>query len=221
VLPSGFVVPVASEHRELNLPNDREQGEEEQFTHTPGEIAFSPDGERLIVTTKAAGQSILVYASSPFELSRGAVVNDEGTTVPFAVSFAPEGFTLVANAGSSSLTSFRLGGNGELGKVDEVDTGQAATCWVAEAGGYFFTSNAGSASVTGFAVSPVGGLTDLGNTPAGAGTVDAASAGDFLYVRGGAEGTITEYRVLPGGSLEQIGALAVPSAQGAEGIVAL
>ncbi len=223
VLPEGVLVPIASEHRELKLAQDRQRGEEEQFTHTPGEIAFTPDGRQLIVTTKAAGQSILVYQSSPFGLSQEAAVNDEGTTVPFAVAFAPAGEALVANAGPSSLTSFQLAPDGDLVKLDEVDTNQAATCWVAEAAGYYFTSNAGSASVTGFALAPHGGLVDIGNTASGAGTVDAASAGGFLYVRGGAEeGTITAYRVLPGGTLEQIGAaVAVPNAPGGEGIVAL
>jgi DNA-binding beta-propeller fold protein YncE len=221
VLPEGVLVPIAGEHRELRLAQDRQRGEEEQFTHTPGEIAFTPDGRQLIVTTKAAGQSVLVYQSFPFGLSREATVNPEGVSVPFAVAFTPTGEPLVANAGASSLTSFQLTGDGDLVKIDEVGTGQAATCWVAEAAGFYFTSNAGSASVTGFALQPGGQLTDLGNTPSGAGTVDAAAAAGFLYVRGGAAGTITEYRVLAGGVLEQIGSLVVPGAAGGEGIVAL
>ena len=99
-------------------------------------------------------------------------------------------------------------------------TEQAATCWVAAAGGYYYASNAGSASVTGFSEQPGGGLTKIANTSTHPGTVDAASSGRFLYVQGGGEGTLDEYEVQPGGALTSIGSLVVPEAVGGEGIVA-
>ena len=33
-----------------------------EFTNTPGQVAFSPDGSQLIVTTKANGSAIDVFA---------------------------------------------------------------------------------------------------------------------------------------------------------------
>ncbi len=47
--------------------------EEPQFINTPGQVAFSPNGSQLIVTTKANGSDIDVFAVAPFgRLSAGA-----------------------------------------------------------------------------------------------------------------------------------------------------
>ena len=40
-----------------------------QFTNTPGQVAFSPDGSKLIVTTKANGSDIDVFGVGRFGLS--------------------------------------------------------------------------------------------------------------------------------------------------------
>jgi DNA-binding beta-propeller fold protein YncE len=53
---AGRLVSIPGSSRALGLST-----EGEQFTHTPGQVAFSPDGSKLIVTTKAAGQSIDVF----------------------------------------------------------------------------------------------------------------------------------------------------------------
>ncbi len=209
------LIPIA--HRSLDLPVPA-PGKGEQFTHTPGQIAFSPDGSELIVTTKAAGQSIEVFATDT--LSLVPKVNPEPGAVPFAVTFDSLGHLLVAEAGPSALASFALEGRGYLKQLDALDTEQAATCWVVGAAGYFYTSNAGSASVTGFQSGP-GGLTKLEDTSTHPGTVDAASAGKFLYVQGGKEGTVDEFEVQPNGSLKSLGSVVVPDAEGGEGIVAI
>ncbi len=53
----GILVPVAGSNRALGLdPNATPQ-----FTSTPGQVAFTPDGSRLIVTTKANGNDIDVF----------------------------------------------------------------------------------------------------------------------------------------------------------------
>src|SRR5437763_1033011 len=56
----GRLFRVPSWHRELNLPVTPETSTAE-FTHTPGQVAFTPDGRHLVVTTKASTNSILVY----------------------------------------------------------------------------------------------------------------------------------------------------------------
>jgi hypothetical protein len=99
-----------------------------------------------------------------------------------------------------------------------VPTGQAATCWVTAADGYYYTSNAGSATLTGFGDELGGQLTLLGNTPTHAGTIDATSTGRNLYVQGGLEGTVDEFTVTQSGALTPIGSLLVPGAAGGEGI---
>lgn len=220
VVREGYLSPVASEHRALGLATGK-KGEETQFTHTPGQVAFTPSGTDLIVTTKQAGESIEVFpvGSSPARLAPTPVVTAAAGN-PFDLAFLGDEL-LVTEAGPNALASFRLQPSGELTKLDEVATGQSATCWIATAGSHFYTSNAGSASVTAFSPRLYGGLSDLGNTPTHPGTVDAASAGGDLYVQGGKEGTVDEFQVLANGSLSNVGSVTVPGALGAEGIVAL
>jgi hypothetical protein len=210
------LVPLPWLHRSLGLAT-LASGEAEQFTHTPGQVALSPDGANLIVTTKAAGQSIEVFKVLPFgRLSQNPVVTAD-PTVPFGVTFDRQGNLLVSEA-AGALASFRIGYSGALTPISSVATGQAATCWVTPAGGFYFTSNAGSATLTGFGATFGGQLTLLGNTSTHPGTVDGASTGRNLYVQGGLEGTVDEFAVTPSGSLQAIGSLVVPGAVGGEGI---
>jgi 6-phosphogluconolactonase (cycloisomerase 2 family) len=195
-----------------------------EFTHTPGQVAFTPDASRLIVTTKANGNAIDVYGVSLVGyLSATPVVNTQPGAVPFAVSFDREGNLVVAEAGTNSLASFRLNDDRTLAPLHAVATGQAATCWVVAAGSAFYASNAGSASLSGVQAGPAGQLSLLGSTPTDAGTVDAAvtANGRFLYVQAGAQGNVDAFRVNGDGSLSAIGSVTVPGAAGGEGIVAL
>ncbi len=214
------LIPIPGSHRALELATGL-TGEETQFVRTPGQVAFSPDGTKLIITTKAAGQSVEVFGLSPFgRLSHTPVITPEGGTVPFAVTFDPSGNLLVAEA-AGALASFQITEAGSLSQLDSVATEQKATCWVVAAAGRYYTSNAGSATLTGFE-STLGGhvLTRLGNTATDPGTVDAASVGRYLYVQGGKEGVVDEFSVGTDGSLVRIGSVLVPGAEGGEGIAA-
>lgn len=211
----GRLFPVPWLHRSLGLSTGS-PGEAEQFTHTPGQVAFTPDGSKLVVTTKAAGQSVEVFRVLPFGALSGTPVVTPDPTVPFAVSFDPQGHLLLAEA-AGDLASFQINGDGSLAQLSSVATEQAATCWVTPAGGYFYASNAGSGTVSGFSDS-FGSLSLLGDTPTHAGTVDGASAGQYLYVQGGKEGTVDEFAVAPGGGLLPIGSVLVAGAAGGEGI---
>jgi 6-phosphogluconolactonase (cycloisomerase 2 family) len=194
-----------------------------QFTNTPGQVAFTPDGSALIVTTKANGNDVDVFAvGQDGRLSSSPVVNSEPGTVPFAISFDRHGDVLIAEAGPNALVTFTLAGDGVLTVEHTALTGQAATCWVARAGQYFYVSNAGSGSVSGYTAGFGGQLTALGNTSTDAGTVDAASTpyGRFLYVQAGGPGAVDEFAVGQGGSLTKIGSVTVAGAAGGEGIVA-
>ena len=58
-----------------------------QFVNTPGDIAFSPNGQQLLVTTKANTNAIDVFAiGSSGRPSATPVVNTEAGDVPFAVA---------------------------------------------------------------------------------------------------------------------------------------
>ena len=194
-----------------------------QFTTTPGQVAFSPDGRKLIVTTKANTNAIDVFRVGYFgRLSATPVVNTITAAVPFAVSFDRAGKLIVAEAGPNALASFTLNRDRTITSIVTVPTGQAATCWVTRVGGFFYASNAGTPSVSGFQAGTGGSLTLLGNTATDPGAVDSAASqgGQYLYVQTGGNGIVDEFRVNDDGSLASIGSVTVPNAVGGEGIVA-
>jgi DNA-binding beta-propeller fold protein YncE len=212
-----FLAPLPGSRRDLGLdPNQTPQ-----FTSTPGQVAFTPDGSQLIATTKNNGNDIDVFGVGfGGRLSGRPVVNSEPGTVPFAISFDSSGHLVIAEAGTNALATFALSAHGTVRLLNEAGTGQAATCWVTPAGPYLFASNAGSANVSGFISSAGGALTLLGSTGTDAGTVDAAAAAGFLYVQTGGNGIVDEFAIGTGGSLTKIGSVTVPGAAGGEGIVA-
>ncbi len=121
------------------------------------------------------------------------------------------------------MASFTIRPSGVLNPLDEVATGQAATCWVVRNGDYLYASNAGSANVSGVYDDGHSSLGLRGTTSTDAGTVDAAASrdGKFVYVQAGAAGVVDEYQANPDGSLTQVGSVTVPGAVGGEGIVVL
>lgn len=214
-----FLVRVPSWHRDLGL----DPAATPEFTHTPGQVAFTPDGRDLVVTTKAAANSIDVFpvdrlgapAASP-------TVTSLPSAVPFAVSFDSAGRLLVAEAGPNAVASFTVGATGTLTPVGSVATGQAATCWITGDGTVFYASNAGSGNVT-TVTDADGTLTAAGNTATGPGSIDGSISGDgrFLYVQSGRDGQVHGFRIGADGALTPTGSVTVPNAIGGEGIAAL
>jgi 6-phosphogluconolactonase (cycloisomerase 2 family) len=216
---SGRLIPVNGSTRALGL----NPAATPQFTNTPGQAAFSPDGTQLIVTTKANGSDIDVFGvHANGRLSSVPTVNAEPGAVPFAITFDPAGHLVIADAGTNALSTFALRPDGKLAALTAVGTGQSATCWVAADHGLLFASNAGSATLSGYASGPGGTLTLLGQTATDPGTVDAAvtPGGRFLYVQTGGNGVVDEFAVSSGGSLTEVGHVTVAGAVGGEGIVA-
>jgi DNA-binding beta-propeller fold protein YncE len=203
-----------------NRPLGLDPAKTPEFTSTPGQVAFTPDGSKLIVTTKGNTSAIQV-----FRLARNGapaqapVVTSLPEKVPFAVDFDSAGHLLVAEAGPNALASFAIAGNGSLRELASAPTGQEATCWITHIGSTFYLSNAASGTVSAFGVKGAA-LTPLGDTPTSPGTVDAAAAGRFLYVQTGAEGVVDEFKATAGGRLVPLGKVTVPGAIGGEGIVA-
>ena len=216
---AGYLAPIPGSTRTLGLDPEATP----QFVNTPGQVAFSPSGTQLIVTTKANEDAIDVFrVNATGRLSASPTVNQQPGAVPFGVSFDQQGHLVVANAGPDSLTSFTLKEDGTLAQLDTVGTGQQATCWVVRVGSRFYASNAGSGSLSGFQTSVHGQLLSLfETTPTDAGTVDAASPdGRFLYVQAGAAGIVDEFSIGAQGALSPIGSVTVPGAAGGEGIAA-
>ena len=194
-----------------------------QFTNTPGQVAFTPDGSQLLVTTKSNGNDVDVYSVKlDGSLSARPTVNSEPNDQPFSLTFDAAGHVMLILGGPGAVASFNLSPSGHLTQLTSALTGATATCWIVRDGQYFFASNAGSGTVSRFSESFSGGLTALGSTATDAGTVDSAVSGDgrFLYVQTGGAGIVDEFAVGHGGSLTEIGSVTVPGAVAGQGIAA-
>ena len=210
------LVRVPQWHRSLGL----DPAATPEFVNTPGDIAFSPRGDQLIVTTKANGNQIDVFRINAFGgPSATPIVTPDPAGVPFAVSFDRTGRLDVAEAGPNAVASFVLHADGTLTLVDRVATGQAATCWIVSNGSNLYVDNAGSGSVNTFDVTN-NGIVDRGTTATHPGTIDAAITGRNLYVQTGAAGIVDEFAIRPDGTLSPIGSVTVPGTVGGEGIAA-
>jgi DNA-binding beta-propeller fold protein YncE len=209
------LVRIPAWRRSLHLDTDAAP----EFTHTPGQVAFSPDGTRLLVTTKAGGDAIDVFGIEPGGgPSARPVVNALPGDVPFAVTWDGAGHLVASEAGPNAVESFTLRPDGTLRSIARTLTGQAATCWVVRGGSFLYASNAGSGTVSRLDAT----LHLLGTTATDAGTVDAVVSPDarFLYVQAGGEGKVDAFAIGRDGSLTAIGSVTVPGAVGGEGIAA-
>ena len=216
-LVAGGLVPIPGSHRSLGLNKTATP----EYVNTPGDVAFSPNGRQLLVTTKANTNAIDVFAiGSSGWPSATPVVNTEPGDVPFAVAFTAGDQVDVSEAGPNAVASFRLAGNGTLTAIDSIGTGGAATCWLLDDGPVLFAGNAGSATESSVLSAPSGALSLAATTSTDPGTVDAATSpdGHWLYVQTGGNGIVDEFGVGAAGSLTEVGSVTVPNAVGGQGI---
>lgn len=213
-----FPVPGSNRNLGLAIPTDTTQ-----FTHTPGQVLYSPDGSKLIVTTKATTNAIEVFNVGFFGfLAPSPVITTEPGTVPFALAFDPAGHLVVGEAGPSALATFGLNHDGTLTPISTLASGQSGLCWVTATGSLLYTGNTGANSTSGYVSSASGQLSLLGATPTDPGTVDGSvsSDGHYLYVQTGGNGTVDEFQINGNGSLSEIGSVLVSGAAGGQGIAA-
>jgi hypothetical protein len=194
-----------------------------EFTSTPAQIGFTPDGSKLVVTTKGDGNSIEVFGVGLLGVTAKPVVTPLAGAVPFGFAFDQAGHLAITEAGTNSVAIFRIASNGTAARISSVPTGQQATCWVVADGNHLYASNAGSGTLSIIAESANGALAAQGTAATDTGTVDAAVTpnGTNLYVQAGANGIVDEFSIGDNGSLVKIGSVTVPGAAGGEGIVAL
>ncbi|MBI5040875.1 MAG: beta-propeller fold lactonase family protein, partial [Gammaproteobacteria bacterium] len=149
----------------------------------PAQIAFSPDGDLLVVTEKATNR-IDVYRIGEDGLATGQSVHPSVGQTPFGFAFDRRGRLLVSEAAggafeASSVTSYNVTQDGGLQPISAaVPTTETAACWVVITGNgrYAYTTNAGSGSLAGYAIGRDGrlslldpdgrsGVTGAGSTP--------------------------------------------------------
>lgn len=198
----------------------------------PAEVAFSPDGEVLVVTEKATN-TISTYRVKDDGLTEGPHPQASVGKTPFGFAFSRRGALVVSEAfggaaGASALSSYDVSESGELAVVSaSVGTTQTAACWVVitRDSRFAYTTNTGSGTISGYRLSPDGALTLLAprgvNGTTGAGPIDMAFSGNdrFLYALNSGSGTISAFQVNGDGSLtSQAGTSGLPP--GANGLAA-
>jgi 6-phosphogluconolactonase (cycloisomerase 2 family) len=226
---SGRLTALPGASRDLGLTNQARP----EFITAPADIAQTRDGAQVVVTTKA-NNTIDVFNLRQGRLS-APVKNGSASAVPFAVSFDSHGRLAVANAGNSSVSSYRINADGTLATITAgIQDGQAALCWLVGTGDTFFGGNAGSSTISAFAVAGDGTVSLTGtadgvvaHTGGGAGgTIDLAITTDqqFLYAENAFAGSVEAYRILSDQTLELVDtATGLPKfdGHGMEGLVAL
>lgn len=200
--------PLHDGSRTLGLGN----AEPPFFLSSPGEVGFSPDGSKLIVTTKGSTNSIDVFAvRANGSLSDTPVANPSATPAPFAFTFDPTGRLVVAEAGVNAVSTYAVGADGTLSGAQSQTDGQAALCWIVGQAGNFYVANAGSATISGYRVDAngtptlIGSTGVVGQTEAGAIDMAPSSDGRFLYAESGGAGTVDEFQVNTDGTLTKLG----------------
>jgi 6-phosphogluconolactonase (cycloisomerase 2 family) len=212
---------VNGSNRSLDLGNTNPPA----FLASPGQIGFTPDGRRLIVTTTASTSSFVVFDVRAAGRLDTAVVTPSATLVPFGFTFDAAGRVVAAEAGGSVLTTYTLNADNTLSGAQSEPDGQAALCWVASVGGFYYVANAGSASISGYQIDGNGAPSFVtsggvvGSTEAGAIDLVGSSDGRFLYVQSGGTGNVDEFAVASDGTLTKIGVVTGLNA-GFEGIAA-
>jgi 6-phosphogluconolactonase (cycloisomerase 2 family) len=217
-LVDGRLVPISDSARTLGLAN----GDPPNFLTSPGQVGFTPDGSKLIVTTKAGANSIDVFdVSADGRLSHSPVVNPSATPVPFAFTFSPLGRLVDGEAGASSVTTYAITTTGTLVDPRSQSDGQVALCWIQRVGDFYYVSNTGSNTLSSFSLDASGQprLRQAIAARTHPGPIDQAVSGGYVYVETGLEGTVDEFAVGRDGTLTPIGAVsALPP--GIEGIAA-
>lgn len=200
-------------------------------------LAFSPDGQFLLVTERASNNIDVFHVQNDGTLG-SIIVNSDLEPGAFSVSFAPNGAALVSETGpaggsnASTISSYSVLANGIISPISAgVPTLGNANCWnaVTPNGRWVYVSNAASSTISGFSIGAKGALTSIGTTvlginPDGSGNLDIAVTADskFLYSLNSGNGTIGIFGISQeDGSLSNLGdAGGLPAHGGLNGIAA-
>jgi len=214
--------PIQGSARTLGLANTTPPN----FVMSPGQVGFSPDGSRLIVTTKASGSTIDVWnVHHDGRLSQTATMNASTSPVPFAFTFDRHGRLITVEAAMGQLSTYALNPDGTTSGIGTTTpSGQTALCWIASARGYYYGTNTGSDTISSFTVDGSGMPTLVAAAAAttDGGPTDMVTSRDqrFLYVQAGAAGVVDVFRVHGDGSLTMTSSVTgLPT--GIEGIAAI
>ena len=178
-------------------------------TSSPGDIKVTPDGKVILVTEKGTNQIDL------FTPGGSAVSVPSNSMGPFGMAFGANATLLVAEAPSSSVSSYSVvEGTPPSLQVITPSLGDmgGTSCWIVTSptGDFAYVINSNTRNISSYAVSSTGALSvfsaDAGNMGKLNGPIDAALSHDgrFLYVLSSSTGLVMEFRV-SNGTLTRIG----------------
>jgi len=177
----------------------------------PAEVAFSPDGERLVVTEKTTNR-LDVYTVDGDGVASAATSTASAGGTPFGFAFGHRDELFVSEA-AGSASSYVISNDGSLTVASgAVLTHQGAPCWavVTQNGKFGYTANAQGGSISGFVIANDGtiGLIDADGRTAvvGGGNIDLALSGNsrYLYELDG-DRSISGFRIEADGHLTSAG----------------
>lgn len=181
---------------------------------SPAEVAFSHDGDSLLVTERATNQ-ISMFALDGDDVDGPFPAPSAGPT-PYGFAVGPRNTVLVSEAGTGGgASTYRVEGGQLAGVTSAIMTGQRAACWavMTENGRLGYVSNAGTGTITGFAIDHTGNaeLLDANGVTAvtGGNPTDMALSNDgrFLYARVANLSAIAVLRINRDGSLTALPSL--------------
>ena len=193
------------------------------------QVSVTPDGRRLVVSERLSNRLETLALDRAGRPAAPVITTSSGTT-PFGFAISRRGDVIVSEAGTNSVSSYRVGSGGLLGVITPaLALGQGGVCWVAVSpdGRYAYTGNAGG-SISGLAVDRDGSLTALDADGVTAvprlspRDLDFARNGRFVYAVSPGDATtgglVTGYRLGRDGSLTEI--TSAPAAAGLTGAAA-
>jgi 6-phosphogluconolactonase len=120
----------------------------------PAQVAFSPDGQTLVVTDRAADAIHAFSVGDDGIVAEHAAHPSAGMT-PYGFDFAPDGTLVVTEAagaqvGKASASSYRLEGGGLAAISAAVPNTRSEVCWavVDESGRLAFVTNFGDGTIS-------------------------------------------------------------------------
>jgi 6-phosphogluconolactonase len=183
----------------------------------PAEIAFSPDGNFLVVTEKNANK-IAVFPVDRDGVAGAPLVQDSAGTTPFGFAFGKRGQLFVSEAfggaaNASATSSYGLGSDGILSTITpSAANTESSSCWsaVSPDGRFVYIANTGSGTVSGYRIAFDGHITLIdadgvtGVTGGRPSDLAFTQDGQFLYDLAGGTSKLAAFRVRADGSLEAL-----------------
>jgi 6-phosphogluconolactonase len=189
--PDGSLTPISESTRQLSSANTN-----------PAQIAFSPNGDLILVTEHGAGL-IDTYTVDSNGVAGGHKAQPSAGTGPFGFAFRNASQLFVSEAGGGTASSYAVDGQGVLQTISAaVQTQQATACWlvITQEKKEAYVSNTASGTISEFAIAADGSLSLIASVAASTQgpPLDMAITSDGLYLNVlTASGNIEVFRIDP------------------------